>query len=78
VTLASGQSNAAAITVDESNVCWTDWTSGTGMVMKVPLNGGETTTIAACQDKPDVIAVDATSVYWANAGNGSVMKRTPK
>jgi hypothetical protein len=30
------------------------------------------------QNNPQGIAVDATSVYWANEGAGTVMKVTPK
>jgi len=47
--------------------------------------GGRPMTIASGQDFPSAIAVDATSVYWANAGDGAIMhgdgtimKLTPK
>jgi hypothetical protein len=46
--------------------------------MKVPVGGGEKTTLAACQNEPFGIAVDATSVYWADVGSGDIMKLTPK
>ncbi|HSY23761.1 MAG TPA: hypothetical protein VK841_16650 [Polyangiaceae bacterium] len=52
--------------------------------MKVPIGGGKPTILASDEYEPTVIAVDATSVYWANAGgpggtsDGAVRKLTPK
>jgi hypothetical protein len=67
------------IAVDAQNVYFTT----TDSVKKVPLGGGTPITLATGQDVPTFIAVDATSVYWTNAGSGpvpsgSVMKLTPK
>jgi DNA-binding beta-propeller fold protein YncE len=39
--------------------------------MKVALAGGSPVTLASAQSNPRAIAVDATSVYWANYGIGS-------
>jgi hypothetical protein len=39
-----------------------------GTVMKVPIGGGASTTLASQQDAPSALAVDANSVYWAAAG----------
>jgi len=44
-----------------------------GSVMKVPIEGGEPVVIAADQNDPRGIAIDATAVYWANGGDGTVM-----
>src|SRR5579871_214636 len=43
------------------------------------LAGGTSTTLATKQNYPPGIAVDSTSVYWANSGpGGGIMKLTPK
>ena len=36
------------------------------------------TTLAAGQDFPLAVAVDATTVYWANEGGDTIVKHTPK
>jgi hypothetical protein len=56
-------------------VYWADNSAGT--VMKAPLTGGSPTMLASGQVNPQNIAVDATNVYWINAGSpGAVMKVT--
>ncbi len=67
------------IAVDESNAYWT---ATDGTVDKVPIQGGPVTALARAQARPDAIAVDASSVYWVDRGDGqqdgAVMKFTPK
>jgi hypothetical protein len=54
---------------------WADSTSGTisraSTSSSVPIGS---TVITSGQTGPTAIAVDATSVYWINSGNGAVMK----
>jgi sugar lactone lactonase YvrE len=72
-TLASGLTNALALTVDSSNIYWTesaDGTTGTGTitVKMIGIAGGTVTTLASSQRPTSVyawdIAVDSDSVYW--------------
>lgn len=82
VTLAATQPGTPfgyTIAVDGINVYWTNLD---GTVMKVPVDGGAPIQLASGQHAPASVAVDATSVYWANSGtapgDGSIMKLTPK
>jgi hypothetical protein len=65
-TLASGQSEAYAVAVDDVNVYWTTFTGGT--VMQAPIAGGAPITIASGQSNPTNIEVDAVNIYWAGSG----------
>ncbi|HTM44935.1 MAG TPA: hypothetical protein VL137_08270 [Polyangiaceae bacterium] len=47
---------------------------GKGTVSSLPVAGGTPTSIAANQMEPDSLAVDATSVYWANRGDNTIHK----
>jgi hypothetical protein len=76
-------SPAAGIAVDAAYVYFTNFYAGPGAVRKVAKSGGATITLATGQLLPWGIAVDATSVYWTDAGNengatGTIMKLTPK
>jgi len=87
--LVSNQTSINGIAVDGTNVYWTNWApngapagqlgKGTsdGTVMKVSASGGKPQVVAASQSGR-AIAVDATSVYWANYVDETVMKLTPK
>jgi hypothetical protein len=44
-----------------------------GTVMRTTVDGGAAVPIATAQKHPVSIAIDATRVYWANAGDGTVM-----
>ncbi|MFZ2169435.1 MAG: hypothetical protein WAW61_07350, partial [Methylococcaceae bacterium] len=62
-TLASGNSQFWAITLDNSHVYWTD--VGNRLIFKAPKNGGDTTTLASTQPNMSLaIAVYGNYVYW--------------
>jgi hypothetical protein len=81
-TLASGLSGATGIAVDADNVYWTEegdsvvagqTVPGAGRVAKCSIGGcnNTPTVIAANQDGPTGIALDAMRVYWATQGGNA-------
>src|ERR1019366_546737 len=73
VHLAGSQVLPAGIRVDATSVYWTNiGTNADGTVLKIPLEGGSTVTIATGQDGPYGIAVDSSKAYWADEGGGTV------
>jgi hypothetical protein len=80
VKLATGlRRQPHAVAVDANNVYWTNMGTppGPGSVMKVPVCGGEATTLAAERGVPQYIASDSTSVYWTEGSAGEVGALAP-
>jgi hypothetical protein len=70
--IATSQWHVSGIAVDDSYVYFTDdWSY---VVQRVPLGGGSVTMLAP-GDSPGGVAVDATSVYWADFYS---IKKAPK
>jgi hypothetical protein len=91
-TLAGGLFYPGALAVDGASVYWTiPGAQGvSGSVLKVPIGGGAVTTLASGWPSwdlqtggstiPDLIAVDATSVYWVTGnidGAGAKIMKVP-
>ena len=88
VMVADGQGGlTSGVAVDSTYVYWAIETSpdagltpdSTGSIMKTPIGGGTTVTLATGQNLPLDLKVDATNVYWVNQGDttmadGMVMK----
>jgi hypothetical protein len=72
LTLASGQS--VAIAVDTTSVYWS---TVAGTLMKVPLGGGTSQTLASPNTTVFFLAVDATSVYWTETLTGGSLVKVP-
>ncbi len=70
LTLASGLTGPNGITVDKSNVYWTndDVTGTNGLIMSVPINGGAPVTLCGNQKGPQAIAEYGGMLYWINVG----------
>jgi hypothetical protein len=80
---AAAGDQAYNLTVDETYVYWTTFgtaangTADVGAIKKVPIAGGEVTTLTT-QSRSHNVVVDATSVYFTNYLDGNVYKLTPK
>jgi hypothetical protein len=78
-TLATEESPAQLL-VDDAHVYWTVWGAGmtgdrsaNGQIKRVAKSGGKSEVFAPAQSHPRGIDADATTVYWANEGDGTVM-----
>jgi hypothetical protein len=60
------------LVVANGTIYYTNLLAGT--VSSVAVAGGTPNVIAMNQNQPNPIAVDTTSVYWGNSGDGNVMK----
>jgi sugar lactone lactonase YvrE len=81
VNIASSQPSPVEVTVDVKSmrVYWTDFGDGSdfgGTVHSSDVDGANERTLAPAQASPRGISVGPTYVYWANAGNGTVMRAT--
>ncbi|MGD0529677.1 MAG: hypothetical protein ABSE49_31360 [Polyangiaceae bacterium] len=76
VTLANDPQYATALAVSPSTLYWVDpsgpqdevdaSSNTTGLVMSVPLGGGNAVPVATDQAFPSNVAVDSSGVYWVN------------
>jgi hypothetical protein len=68
----AGANHGFNIVVDPLSVYWTSMST----IEKVGINGGSATILASVGGLPNAIAVDSTSVYWAEGwyGSGAVKK----
>ncbi|MEO7113647.1 MAG: hypothetical protein ABI183_24625 [Polyangiaceae bacterium] len=78
VTLTGSESTPYFLTVDATNIYWTD--EGTspnylnGAVRRMSKTGGPPISIAIAQGQPHGIAVDDKYVYWVNYDSGEVRR----
>jgi sugar lactone lactonase YvrE len=81
VAIADNQSAPVELTVDvrRQTVFWTNSGSGDfgGVVQGADVDGANRHTLGMGQASPRGISVGPTYVYWANAGNGTVMRALP-
>lgn len=77
MVLASQQAGLARVFVYQNEVYWTAGGAGgpTGKVVRASVDGTSNAEVLADgQNEPFGIAADATGVYWANHGDGTIMK----
>jgi hypothetical protein len=71
VTLATSPINVVGLAIDAHHAYFAENDySGAGAIVKVGLDGGAPTTLAAHQASPEAIAVDPSSVYWIEGDQG--------
>ena len=61
---------------DAANVYFTVYSTSTGGSVASCAVGGcsAPTTLASSQGQPEGIAIDATTIYWADESSGNIMK----
>jgi hypothetical protein len=70
---------AGAVVLDADSIYWFDRSSPDSfLIQKAPLAGGSPTTVATSVGQVWSIAVDDTSLYFADASGGTIVKVTPK
>ncbi|AUX23060.1 low-density lipoprotein receptor-related protein [Sorangium cellulosum] len=72
--IARGYSDAAFLAIYQDEVYWTAGDDAAGSVLKVSIHGGPITRLAAGQNAPYGIAVNAHGVFWSNLNAKRVMK----
>ena len=75
--IASGQAGLARLALFAGELFWTAGGGGgaTGKIVRAPADGSRAPDVLAeGQNEPFGIAADATGVYWANHGDGKIMK----
>lgn len=78
--IATGQASPSRLAIHGEEIYWTNAGTNTGgsvMVAKKREPSGEPTFIARDQKSPFGICADASGVYWANRGDGTLM-RSPR
>jgi hypothetical protein len=70
--------SSGTLVVDDSSLYFVNQASpDAGTLMKVPVGGGVTTTLASA-GAVGAIAIDDASLYWTSVADGSVVRLTPK
>jgi hypothetical protein len=71
--IASGLVNAMDVAVDGQDAYFTT-AAPNASIAKLALGGGSPVVLAANLTSPSGIAIDATTIYWADPGSGQIMK----
>jgi sugar lactone lactonase YvrE len=80
VETVSDASTPSGVALDGDTVFWTSSPSVDGRIMARKKSGGATFILARDLHEPRGLAVDDKSVYWVNAGDGTVCRvdKTPR
>jgi Domain of unknown function (DUF5050) len=64
--IASGQDNPVGVTLDSTYVYWTNGDEGdsSGSIVRAPLSGGSSKTLATGLSSPGMLVNDGTNLYW--------------